>query len=144
VSLTSFLTIAAGMLGCVLGGYRALQIGSRRVARYLLITSGLCLLVMPLLMGLSPLWFALLLAIWGAAASGDSPQFSTLVASYAPTESRGSTLTLVTSIGFLITVISIQTMAWLLVQFGASIWLFWLLLPGPMLGVLAVSNKEDR
>ncbi|WP_288423326.1 MFS transporter [uncultured Spirosoma sp.] len=144
VSLTSFLTIAAGMLGCVLGGYGALQIGSRRVARYLLITSGLCLLLLPLLIGLPPLWFALFLAIWGAAASGDSPQFSTLVASYAPAESRGSTLTLVTSIGFLITVISIQTMAGLVAQFGASVWLFWLLLPGPLLGVLAVSTNDER
>ncbi len=144
VSLTSFLTIAAGMLGCVLGGFRALQIGSRRVARYLLITSGLCLVLVPLLTSLPPFWFVLFLVIWGATAAGDSPQFSTLVASYAPTESRGSTLTLVTCIGFLITVISIQAMAGLVAQFGASVWLFWLLLPGPMLGVLAISANEDR
>jgi hypothetical protein len=142
VPIWSFLTIAAGIVGCVLGGFRAVQIGSDRVARYLLTASGLCVALLPLLTAMPAVFFGVFLLIWGAVAAGDSPQFSTLVASHAPLASRGSTLTLVTSLGFLITVVSIQTMAWLIAQYGASMWLFWLLLPGPILGVWAIYNSE--
>lgn len=144
VPIWSFLTIAAGTLGCVLGGFRALQIGSGRVARYLLMMSGLCVALVPLLTPIPPAFFGGFLLLWGAAAAGDSPQFSTLVASHAPLASRGSTLTLVTSLGFLITVVSIQTMAWLVAHYGASTWLFWLLLPGPVVGVIAVYDSEKE
>jgi MFS family permease len=142
VPIWSFLTIAAGIVGCVRGGFRAVQIGSDRVARYLLTASGLCVALLPLLTAMPAVFFGVFLLIWGAVAAGDSPQFSTLVASHAPLASRGSTLTLVTSLGFLITVVSIQTMAWLIAQYGASMWLFWLLLPGPILGVWAIYNSE--
>lgn len=120
------------------GGYLALQIGSTRVARYLLLTSGLCILLMPLLLTAPPWLFGLFLLIWGAAAAGDSPQFSILVASHATLDNRGSILTLVTCFGFLLTVLSIQFMAWLVATVGLSGWLFYVLLPGPILGLLAM------
>ncbi|CCH02111.1 hypothetical protein FAES_4111 [Fibrella aestuarina BUZ 2] len=142
-SLWSFGTIAAGAVGCVLGGYVALRLGSERVARGLLITSGLCVLLVPFLLDLPPLSFALFLFIWGLAAAGDSPQFSTLVASLTPLDQRGSLITLVVSIGFLLTVLSIQLMAWLVAQVGPSVWLFWLLLPGPLLGTWAIWRKRQ-
>lgn len=137
-SLWSFGTIAAGAVGCVLGGYAALRLGSERVARGLLITSGLCVLLVPFLLDLSPVLFALFLFIWGLAAAGDSPQLSTLVASLTPLDQRGSLITLVVSIGFLLTVLSIQLLAWLVGQTGPSVWHFWLLLPGPLLGTWAI------
>jgi hypothetical protein len=45
--------------------------------------------------------------IWGATVAPDSPQFSTLVAQYAPEELRGTALTIYNSIGFAITTISL-------------------------------------
>ncbi|MEZ0610666.1 MFS transporter [Fibrella sp. WM1] len=141
-SLWSFGAIAAGAVGCILGGYVALRVGSERVARGLLITSGLCLLLVPFLLDLPPFAFAMFLFIWGLAAAGDSPQFSTLVASLTPPDQRGSLITLVVSIGFLLTVLSIQLMAWLVAELGPSVWLFWLLLPGPLLGTLAIWPKR--
>jgi MFS family permease len=138
VSVWAFGAIAIGALGCVGGGLTALQIGSGRVARYLLITSGVCILLIPFALQLPPLLFGLFLLIWGAAAAGDSPQFSTLVANRASLDDRGSILTLVTCIGFLITVVSIQFMAGLISYFGISGWLFYILLPGPFLGILAM------
>jgi MFS family permease len=48
-----------------------------------------------------------LLLIWGGTVSPDSPQFSTLVAQYAPDELRGTALTIYNSIGFAITTISL-------------------------------------
>ncbi|SOD81157.1 MFS transporter [Spirosoma fluviale] len=138
ISLWAFAAIAAGAAGCVGGGYLALRIGSGRVARYLLLTSGLCILLMPLLLALPPYLFGFFLLLWGAAAAGDSPQFSTLVASNAFVDNRGSVLTLVTCFGFLLTVLSIQLMAWLIGTIGLSGWIFYILIPGPLLGMRAM------
>ena len=139
VSLGSFIVISMGMLGCVLGGYVSLRRGSRQVAFFMLLLSGLACLLSPLLMQLSfPFFFAFLL-IWGFAVVGDSPQFSTLVAQTAPREYVGSALTIVNSIGFAITIPSIE-----LVNFAVEIahlpsrWMFWLLLPGPLFGLAAL------
>ncbi|MBO0939099.1 MFS transporter [Fibrella sp. HMF5335] len=142
VSIWSFGTIAAGAVGCVAGGFWALQSGSRHVARTFLAISGACIALVPWLLSLPPLLFGLFLFIWGLTAAGDSPQFSTLVANGAPVATKGSVITLVVSIGFLITVLSIQTMAWLTAHYSPSVWLFYLLLPGPMLGVWA--GRKDH
>ena len=53
----------------------------------------------------------------GATASGDSPQFSALTASNAPRAMVGSVLTLVNSIGFAISIVSIQLFVWLAQHF---------------------------
>lgn len=137
VSVWAFLAISAGFFGCVAGGYRALRIGSERIAQEQLAASAVCIALVPALF-LAPLWaFGLFLLVWGAVAAGDSPQFTTLIASNAPLENRGSVLTLVTCLGFAITVVSIQTMAWFSSVAGASAWQFWLLLPGVLWGLWA-------
>ncbi|AUD04257.1 MFS transporter [Spirosoma pollinicola] len=136
--LWTFGAIAAGAIGCVGGGYVALRVGSARVARFLLLVSGLCIMLVPLFVAVPPLLFGLFLLVWGASAAGDSPQFSTLVASRAAGDNRGSILTLVTCFGFLLTVLSIQLMAWLVAHVGVSGWLFYILLPGPLVGLLAM------
>jgi MFS family permease len=145
-SLWAFGAIAAGAVGCVGGGYLALRIGSARVARYLLLTSGLCIALTPFLQVAPYYLFGVFLLVWGAAAAGDSPQFSTLVASHAAVDNRGSILTLVTCFGFLLTVVSIQLMAWLVAYFGISYVLFYVLLPGPALGLWAMRqmSQPDR
>jgi len=137
VSGWSFLTIGIGGLGCVLGGYASGIFGSDKVAFGMLFTSGLCCLLVP--MAVSWAWpaFALLLLIWGFTVVGDSPQFSTLVAQNAPPEFVGSALTLVNSIGFAITIGSIQLLNWAAIAWSPS-WMFWLLVPGPVFGLLSL------
>jgi MFS family permease len=143
VSVWAFFAIAAGFIGCVAGGYRALRVGSQRVGRGQLAASAVCILLAPLLY-LGPGWlFGAFLLLWGAVAAGDSPQFTTLIANNAPLENRGSLLTLVTCIGFSITVISIQTMALFVSVVGPSVWQFWLMLPGVLLGLWA-SGRGGR
>jgi len=136
-SLGTFAVIAMGFLGCTLGGLAALRIGSPRVAFGQLLSSGLCIALLPLLLHAPPAVFAPYLLLWGATASGDSPQFSTLVSQHAPVEVRGSLLALVTSLGFGLTVVSIQLLDAVLGQTPTP-WAFWLLVPGPVAGLWAM------
>lgn len=144
VSLASFAVIGIGAVGCLAGGYAAERVGSGRVAVALLATSGLACLASPALGWLPASGAVVLLAVWGFAVVGDSPQFSTLVARTAPAEVRGSALTIVTSLGFLVTLPAIE-----LLQRGAAsasgaapAWLFLLLLPGPLAGLLALTGPR--
>jgi MFS family permease len=129
IPLWSFLVIAAGFLGCAGGGLFSTRFGSARVATVQLTVSGLCCLLAPFMFNTGPV--PLLTVV------GDSPQFSALNADNAPREYVGSALTIVNSIGFLITVFSIQLASSLLPLVGAQ-YLFWLLFPGPLLGLLAM------
>ncbi len=138
VPFWSFLAIAAGFIGCVIGGVISNRTGSAPVAAIQLAVSGLCCLLSPFLFDAAPLTFLAFLLLWGITVVGDSPQFSALNAAYAPREYVGSALTIVNSIGFLITVFSIQLASSMLPLIGAQ-YIFWLLLPGPILGLLALS-----
>ncbi|MDH3221465.1 MAG: MFS transporter [Gammaproteobacteria bacterium] len=137
VPFWSFLIIAAGFLGCAGGGIVSNRVGSARVAAIQLGISGFCCLLSPLLFDTGPQLFLVFMLIWGLAVVGDSPQFSALNAANAPAEYVGSALTIVNSIGFLITVFSIQLASSLLPLIGAK-YIFWLLVPGPVVGVLAM------
>lgn len=107
ISFLSFLVIAIGGIGSVAGGYLSQKIGSAKVATGALLVSGICCFISPFSFSLPVFAFLLLLFIWGATVSSDSPQFSTLVAQYAPDELRGTALTIYNSIGFAITTISL-------------------------------------
>lgn len=141
-SIWAFWGIAAGFLGCAGGGLLALRFGSRRVATANLAISGLCTALIPLMVFVSPVLFMGFLLIYGITLAGDSPQLTTIVSTNVPDSIRGSLLTLVTCIGFSITIMSIQALAWLLPYTGGSVWAFWLLAPGPVLGLWGLLNKR--
>ena len=143
LSAWAFAVLAVGALGCVAGGLLAPRFGSARVAAVQLCTSGLCCLVAPWALAAPlPLFMAWLL-LWGVTVAGDSPQFSALTATNAPREAVGSVLTLVNSMGFGISVLSIE----LFVRLAQSVplaallpWLAW----GPALGLLALRPLLQR
>jgi len=138
VPLCTFAIIAAGALGCMVGGLISLRLGSARVALAQLALSGLCCLLSPLVMQLPGPAFVAYLVAWGVVVAGDSPQFSALNARFAPGALVGSALTIANSIGFAITVVSIQ-----LVNHGIGVlgvqYVFLLLAPGPLIGLLALA-----
>lgn len=136
VSGYAFLIVGVGAFGCVLGGWLSRRIGSAHVAAYSLALSALCCLLYPLLTDL-PVWLKLgLLLLWGASAIADSPHFSAMSARACPPEILGSALAFQNAIGFSITMVSIQLGTAWLPSWGNHI--AWLLLPGPVLGLLGL------
>ncbi|MFI5133716.1 MAG: nitrate/nitrite transporter [Chitinophagales bacterium] len=138
VSLWSFIIIAAGSLSCVAGGYISQKSGSAKVAFYSLLISGICCLLSFLLLKSSTTIFLLFMLLWGIAVIADSPQFSALVAQTAPPESKGTALTFVTSIGFAITIGSIQLLNWVLHNVDFTNKVFIILSIGPAFGLVSL------
>jgi len=133
VSLWTFVVIATGSVACMAGGKIAQKIGSRKVAVLFLGTSALCCLLSPILL-LLPVWaFVLFLMVWGFAVAGDSPQLSTLNAQTAPKALVGTALTITVSLGFFITIISLQLTEWIYELVPSSLFLL-ILAPGPIIG----------
>lgn len=141
VSLYSFLIIAIGSLACIIGGYLAERLGTKKVAFTALLLSCLCCLVSPIFFTVSSTYLFLgFLLFWGMVVIADSPLFSTLVAQSAAAENKGTALTIVNCIGFAITIVSIQVISNL--QFSVdSTYVFMLLAFGPVLGLLALSKN---
>ena len=137
VSFWTGAVIAVGFLGCAVGGWLSLRLGSARVAGAQLAASGLCCVVSPLMFHApTPLLLAFLL-FWGIVVVGDSPQFSALNARYAPRELVGSALTIGNCFGFAITIASIQLLN-ALAEIVPPAWLYVALAPGPALGLIAL------
>lgn len=136
-ALAAFAGIATGGLGCVLAGTWADRWGRENVAAGAMAVSGACALFIGWL-GAAPVPIILALAlVWGFAVVADSAQFSALVTEVAPAHAVGTALTLQTSLGFLLTALSIWTMVALETRLGWGV-AFSLLAVGPVLGIIAI------
>ncbi len=133
-ALAAFAGIAVGGLGCVLAGTWADRWGRENVAAGAMAVSGACALVIGW-SGAWSIWVALALAlVWGFAVVADSAQFSALVTEVAPAHAVGTALTLQTSLGFLLTALSIWVMLAVESRWGWGV-AFSLLAVGPALGI---------
>jgi predicted MFS family arabinose efflux permease len=139
----TFMIIGIGAVACVVGGYLSLRKGSAPVAFGMLLISGICCLISPLLFYLPVPLFLLVLFIWGFAVVGDSAQFSAIVAKTATPIYKGTALTVVNGIGFTITVFSIQFFTLLLEDWPVQ-YLFMILAIGPLLGLLFFKRLLGR
>jgi MFS family permease len=134
VELVAFGAIAAGGLGCVWGGWAADRIGRERVVNLAMAASGACCLLVGFFFGGSFWILAPLTWIWGFFVVADSAQFSALVTEVAPSEAVGTALTLQTSLGFLLTMVTIQSLPVAVSSVGWK-WAFPFLALGPLIGI---------
>ncbi|MEL6671603.1 MAG: MFS transporter [Bacteroidota bacterium] len=142
ISTLSFLVIGIGGIACVLGGFLSQRFGAKQVAFVSLLLSGLCCLISPWIFSQpSAGLFLAFLLFWGMVVIADSPLFSTLVAQNAPAELKGTALTIVNCIGFAITIISIQLLNAISPLIEPNL-LYLVLAAGPILGLLALQNKQ--
>ena len=140
-SLLAFITIGSGAIGCVVAGFWADRVGRSRIARLALLASAACCAIAGGLFG-GPLWILVVLCVvWGFAVVADSAQFSALVSQHTPRTHIGTALTLQTSVGFLLTMVSMQLLPLVANSYGWR-WVFLLLVPGPLLGAMAMKRLQ--
>lgn len=143
VPLATFLIMACGAVGCLLGGYWSKTYGSDRVAMGALFLSGLSCLIFALAWRYLPAWSLLIvLIVWSASVIADSPQFSALASVACPPEKLGAALSIQNSIGFAITIVSIASTTYAFDQIGLDS--AWILLLGPIFGILGFYRTMSK
>jgi len=138
-SLATFVVIASGFFGCAVAGRLGDRWGRTKVTTFSMVISGACALVIGALVAASPWLVFALGVVWGISVVADSGQFSTMVTELADPAYVGTALTLQLGIGFTLTVATI----WLvpIVRDAAGWWwAFALLVPGPLLGIVAMAR----
>ncbi len=135
--LAAFATIGMGGVGSLAAGQLADRLGRTKVTIAALLVSGTCALCVGFFFGQNPIWLILICLIWGFAVVADSAQFSAAISEMCRTEYTGTALTLQTSLGFLLTLITIRLIPTLEGWFGWR-WAFSFLTIGPALGIWAM------
>jgi len=141
VDAVSFAALAAGGLGSLWAGWFADRRGRALTVNLSMAASGACALLIGLLFGGS-LWILLPVAFaWGFFVVADSAQFSAMVTESAPPDAVGTALTLQTSLGFLLTMVTLQAVPWIKEAKGWP-WAFAGLAIGPALGIVAIRRLQ--
>ena len=141
IDLVVFGAIGAGALGCVWGGAAADRIGRHRVVNLAMAISGGCCLVAGFVFQAPFSFLVILTWVWGFFVVADSAQFSALVTEVAPQDSVGTALMLQTSLGFLLTMVTIQAVPAIVGVLGWQ-WAFAFLALGPAAGICSILLLE--
>src|SRR5207249_4877036 len=107
-SLAAFAVIGAGALSCLAAGRLADRLGRTTITIGALAVSGACALGVGAFYGGDPAWLVLICVVWGLAVIADSAQFSACISELCDRTYIGTALTLQTSLGFLLTMITIR------------------------------------
>ncbi|MBO6576674.1 MAG: MFS transporter [Rhodothermales bacterium] len=105
--LAAFFMMASGGISCALAGRWADRWGRTRVTSAAMVLSGACALVAGFLFAAPGLLTAVAM-VWGFAVIADSAQFSAAVSELADRRYVGTALTVQTSIGFLLTLVTLR------------------------------------
>jgi MFS family permease len=136
-ALATAAVIGAGGASCVVAGLLADRIGRTATTMLAMVGSGTCAAVVGLAFDRPALLVAVTI-VWGFTIVADSAQFSASVTELAPPAYVGTALSLQTSLGFLLTLVS----TWLVPR-AAEAWgwpmAFAFLAPGPFLGTVAMA-----
>jgi len=141
VDVAAFGAIATGALGCVVGGWVADRVGRAWWVNLSMAISGACCLIVGFFFG-GAFWLLVLITwVWGFFIVADSAQFSAMVTEVAPSHAVGTALTLQTSVGFLLTMVTIQAVP-AVVEIVGWQWAFPLLALGPAGGIAAIRRFQ--
>ncbi|MEM7125708.1 MAG: MFS transporter [Chloroflexota bacterium] len=151
--LAGFGVIAVGAIGSVLAGLFADRLGRTSVTMSSLAISGACALIAGFLFT-SPMLLTILALIWGLMVVADSAQFSAAVSELVDPRYVGTSLTLQTSMGFLLTLLTIRmvpplvdwvgwsfALAFLAVGPAFGFWSMWQLRGLPEANQMASGNR---
>jgi len=139
--LAGFGAIAMGGIGSVVAGKWADRWGRTAVSIGSLVISGACCLVAGSLFD-SPALLTAVCLLWGFAVVADSAQFSTAVSELADAEHIGTALTVQTSLGFLLTMLTIWMIPPLVDRIGWE-WAFASLALGPLFGIVSMARLRS-
>jgi MFS family permease len=142
-ALVTFAVIGSGAYGCWVGGKYADRWGRTLVTSVAMALSGACALSVGALFGRSLALLSPLLLVWGVTVVADSAQFSAAVSELAPPDLVGTALTLQTSLGFLLTCLTIYLVPWVADRIGWH-WSMSVLALGPAGGVWAMLALRRR
>ncbi|WP_245900991.1 MFS transporter [Deinococcus yavapaiensis] len=139
----TFLVIAVGALGCVVGGVLGDRWGRTRLTSLAMLLSGACALTLSALGSASlPLVLAVSL-VWGFWIIADSAQFSTIASEIADARFVGTALTLQLALGFSLTAVTIAAVGvWQPLVGWRPVLAF--LAIGPLLGAVAMWRLGRR
>ena len=133
--------ISASGPSSLIAGWLGDRLGRTRVTIAILALSGTCALMIGLFFGATPWLVTLVALVWGFAVAPDSGQYSTAVSELSDPEYMGTALTLQTSMGFLLTLITIRLVPTLVDVFGWQ-WSFAILALGPLFGIWAMRRLK--
>lgn len=136
-SLVTYGVFLMGGLGSLLAGQLADRVGRTAVTSLAMAISALCSLTVGTLFGGPPLALIALSLVWGLAVVADSAQFSAAVSELSERRYLGTALTLQTSLGFLLTLLTIRLIPSLVGVVGWR-WAFSFLVIGPAIGIWAM------
>ena len=134
----AFVTIASGALGCVLAGLAADRVGRPIITIVAMAISATCALTIGLLTTAPLVVVTIVAIVWGISIVADSAQFSAAISELCRAEYTGTALTLQTSLGFLLTLVTIRMIPALQGYLGWT-WAFAFLAIGPALGIWAMA-----
>lgn len=134
-SLATFLTMAAGAPACVVAGRLADRYGRTATTMGAMVLSGGCAVLIGPVATVSLPLMLLIALIWGASIVADSAQFSAAVVELTEPQLSGTTLTLQTCLGFLLTFFIIQFLPYVVEQVS-WVYAFTFLALGPVAGVV--------
>jgi MFS family permease len=137
-SLLGFFAIAAGGVGSFLAGIAADRMGRTRITIVSMAISGACALAIGALYDGPRTALAAVAIVWGFAVVADSAQFSACITELCDRSYLGTALTLQTSLGFLLTMLTIRLVPWVEQQIGRQ-WSFSVLALGPAAGIVAMA-----
>lgn len=140
--IVGFAVIGMGALGCVVAGVWADRLGRERVTTWAMLTSGACALGIGWMVQASLALVLIVAMVWGFAVVADSAQFSAVITEVAPAHAVGTALTLQTSLGFLLTTVTIQGVPVLREAVGWPL-AFGVLALGPAVGIIAMRRLSS-